>query len=162
LRTRDPILRALPWRGEDPRAVLQELRVALARNRDVILFARALVGRAPRRDRLARLSAVFAFVSQIAEASPPQDGVRDGVDWLLALANDPEGRALVLAALLSALGEKAAVEYRPGTSFVRVELAPADISRLPPHARLIVRQGRVFIPLDAKSARAPFAFTRSL
>lgn len=128
----------------------------------MILFARALVERAPRRDRLARLSAVFGFVAQIAEAPPPQDGVRDGVDWLLALASDPEGRALVLASLLSALGERASVEYRPGTSFVRVELAPADLLRLPPHARLIVRQGRVFIPLEARSARAPFAFTRSL
>ena len=105
---------------------------------------------------------MFGFVSQIAGAPPPQDEVHDGVDWLLALASDPEGRALVLAALLSALGEKATVEYRPGTSFVRVELAPADVGRLPPHARLIVRQGRVFIPLDARSARAPFAFTRSL
>jgi hypothetical protein len=142
--------------------VLQELRVALARNRDVILFARALVERAPRRDRLARLSAVFAFVSELAGAPTQDDGIRDGVDWLLALAGDPEGRALVLAALLSALGEKATVEYRPGSSFVRVELAAADVLRLPPHARLIVRQGRVFIPLDARSARAPFAFTRSL
>ncbi len=140
----------------------QELRVALARNRDVIRFARALVERVPRRDRLARLAAIFAFVTQIADARPPTDGIHDGVDWLLALASDPAGRALVLAALLAALGEKAWLEYRPLASFVRVELAPADLARLPPHARLIVRRGRVFIPLDARGPRAPFAFTRSL
>jgi hypothetical protein len=52
--------------------------------------------------------------------------------------------------------------YRPGGAFVRVELQAADIGRLPPHALLVERQGRFFIPLDARRARAPFAFLRAL
>lgn len=67
---------------------------------------------------------------------------------------------MILAALLLALGERAAVEYRPGLAYVRVELQAADVARLPPHASLFSRRGRFFIPLDARRARSPFAFLR--
>jgi len=114
------------------------------------------------RDRLARLAVLFTFVAHIVDAPPPDDGVRDGVDWLLALAGEEEGPSVILAALLLALGERAALEYRPGLAFVRVELEPADVARLPPHARLFSRRGRFFIPLDARRARSPFAFLKDL
>jgi len=84
--------------------------------------------------------------------------VRDGVDWLLTLAGEDEGPSVILTALLLALGERAAVEYRPGLAFVRVELQAEDVARLPPHARPWSRAGRFFIPLDARRARSPFAF----
>jgi hypothetical protein len=131
--------------------------LSLARNPDISAFAHALVERTPR-DRLARLTTVFSFVANLVEAKAPEDGVRDGVDWLLALAGEAEGRALILSSLLLALGERAAVESRAGSTFVRVELDPADVKRLPPHARPYSRCGRVFIPLDARRARAPFGF----
>lgn len=114
------------------------------------------------RDRLARLAALFTFVSHLVDAPPPDDGVRDGVDWLLALAGEDEGPSVILAALLLALGERAAVEYRPGLAYVRVELQAADVARLPPHASLFSRRGRFFIPLDARRARSPFAFLKDL
>ena len=142
--------------------VLHELSLSLARNRDVAAFARALVERAPVRDRLARLATLFSFVQHMVDAPPPEDGIRDGVDWLLALAGEQEGPSVILSALLLALGERAVVCYRPGGAFVRVELQAADIGRLPPHALLVERQGRFFIPLDARRARAPFAFLRAL
>jgi hypothetical protein len=69
---------------------------------------------------------------------------------------------VILAALLLALGERAAVRYRPGLTFVRVELDASDVARLPPHASLLQRRGRLFILLDARSARAPFAFVPDL
>lgn len=74
------------------------------------------------------------------------------------LAGEDEGPALILAALLLALGERAAVEHRAGVSYVRVELRAEDVARLPPHACLISRQGRFYVPLDARRARTPFAF----
>jgi hypothetical protein len=36
------------------------------------------------------------------------------------------------------------------------------VARLPPHASLFSRRGRFFIPLDARRARAPFAFLPDL
>jgi hypothetical protein len=141
---------------------LHDLSLSLARNRDIAAFARALIERAPVRNRTARLATLFSFVQQLVAAPAPADGVRDGVDWLLALAGEQEGPAVILTALLLATGERAAVCYRPGGTFVRVELHEADVARLPPHARLVERHGRYFIPLDARGARSPFAFRRAL
>jgi hypothetical protein len=141
--------------------VLHELSLSLARNKDIAAFSRALVARAPARDRLARLATLFSFVQHLVDAPPPDDGVRDGVDWLLALAGEAEGPSVILSALLLALGERAVVCYQPGGAFVRVELTAADVRRLPPHASLLQRSGRYFIPLDAKHARSPFAFLRA-
>jgi hypothetical protein len=141
--------------------VLHELSLSLARHRDIAAFARALVESAPARDRLARLATLFTFVQHLVDAPPPEDGIRDGVDWLLALAGEQEGPSVILSALLLSLGERAVVCYRPGGAFVRVELQAADVARLPPHALLAERRGRYFIPLDARGARSPFAFLRA-
>jgi hypothetical protein len=81
---------------------------------------------------------------------------------LLALAGADEGPSVILAALLLALGERASVQYRPGLTFVRVELRAEDVTRLPPHASLLSRRGRLFILLDARRARSPFAFVPGL
>jgi hypothetical protein len=142
--------------------VLHELSLSLARHRDIAAFARALVESAPARDRLARLATLFTFVQHLVDVPPPEDGIRDGVDWLLALAGEQEGPSVILSALLLSLGERAQVCCRPGGAFVRVELQAADVARLPPHALLAERRGRYFIPLDARGARAPFAFLRAL
>jgi len=142
--------------------VLHDLSLSLARNPDIAAFSRALIERAPARDRLARLATLFTFVQHLVDVPAPQDGVRDGVDWLLTLAGEDEGPSVILTALLLALGERAAVCYRPGGAFVRVELQAADVARLPPHALLAQRRGRFYIPLDARGARSPFAFLRAL
>lgn len=84
------------------------------------------------------------------------------MDWLLALAGEDEGPAVILAALLLALGERAGVDYRPGLTFVRVQLAAPDVARLPPHASLFSRRGRFFVRLDPRRARSPFAFLSML
>ena len=80
------------------------------------------------------------------------------MDWLLSIAGEDEGPAVILAALLQALGEKAAVEWRPGLPFVRVELSPLDLWRLPPYAEVLTRRGRHFVPLDPRRARTPLGF----
>lgn len=116
----------------------------------------------PRSDRLARLTALFGFVSHLVDAPEPSDGIRDGVDWLLALAGEDEGPAVILTALLLALGEHASLEHHAGLTFVRAELRPEDLARLPPHACLLSRRGRFFVPLDARRARSPFAFLPDL
>jgi hypothetical protein len=121
-------------------------------------FARTLVLGYRARDRMARVAAVFTFVNHLV-ASPPA-GVgecRDGVDVLLALAGEQEGPAVVLSALLQALGERAAVDYAPGTAFVRVEIRVEDLARLPPWSNLMVTSGRYYIPLDARRPRGPLA-----
>lgn len=146
----------------EQRQALHEASLALARNPDVAAFARALVAGAPRHDRLGRLALIFTFVSHLARSSPPAGGVRDGLDFLLALLAEDEGPALVLTALLLALGERAAIERAGRLAFARVELPVDDVARLPPHACLLRRRGRYFIPLDARGARSPFAFLPQL
>jgi hypothetical protein len=105
---------------------------------------------------MARLAAAFTFVNHLVSVPAPADGeYRDGVDVLLALAGEQEGPAVILAALLQALGERASVDYVPGMAYVRVELEPSDLSRLPPYANLFVSRGRYYIPLDARKPRGP-------
>jgi len=142
--------------GRGAPSALYALALALARHRDIVSFARALV-RGPRSgERLSRLASVFSFVCHLVDVPPPTDGrARDGVDLLLELAGEEEGPALILAALLLALGERAALSYTPGLAFVRVEIDPADLARLPPHADPILRNGRWYLPLDPRRARSP-------
>jgi hypothetical protein len=138
------------------RATPHALALALARHRDVVAFARALVRGRRASDRVSRLASVFSFVGHLVDVPPAADGgARDGVDLLLELAGDDEGPALILAALLLALGEKAALSYVNGLAFVRVELDHADLSRLPPHAGPILANGRWYLPLDPRRARSP-------
>lgn len=105
---------------------------------------------------MARLAAAFTFVNHLVNVPAPADAeLRDGVDVLVALAGEQEGPAVILAALLQALGERVSVDYVPGMAFVRVELAASDLSRLPPYADLLVTRGRYYIPLDARKPRGP-------
>ena len=105
---------------------------------------------------MSRLAACFTFVNSLVNVPPPADGeLRDGVDFLLALAGEQEGPAVILAALLQALGERVIVEYAPGMAFVRAELALEDLRRLPPYADLLIARGRFYLPLDVREARNP-------
>lgn len=148
-----------PRPSEAPRRALHELALSLARQPDVAAFARALVRVPTVRDRLARIAAVFTFVNTLVNVPAPRDGqMRDGVDLLLRLAGEEEGPAVILCALLQALGERASVVYAPGIAFVRVEVKVQDLSRLPPHAGLFSSRGRYYIPLDARQVRTPLGF----
>jgi hypothetical protein len=118
-------------------------------------FARSLAQGFRARDRMARVAAAFTFVNQLVGVPAPADGeYRDGVDVLLVLAGEQEGPAVILAALLQALGERASIDYVPGMAFVRVELEASDLARLPPYTDLLVARGRYYIPLDARKPRA--------
>lgn len=122
-------------------------------------FSRALVRRVSARDRLARIAAVFTFVSHLVDVPRSPDGrPRDGVDLIVALTGTAQGPSVILAAMLLALGERARLDYARGTAFVRVELDLADLARLPPHAGLMIRGGRCYLPLDARRSRSPLGF----
>ncbi len=136
---------------------LNALSLTLARQPDIVEFSRTLVQQ--KRDRLGRITAVFSFVSHLVDVPPaPPDEPRDGVDFLLALAGEQEGPAVILAALLRALGERVHLECTPQMVFVRVELGLADMARLPPYTNLMVARDRFFIPLDPRRSRSPLGF----
>ena len=138
---------------------LRSLAIALARDRAIVEFSRRLVRAISVRDRLGRLAALFTFVCHLVDVPPQGEGeVVDGVDCLLRLAGEDEGPAVILAALLQAVGERAAVEVGREVAFVRVELELGDLRRLPPHAALLVVAGRYYVPLDARGARKPLGF----
>lgn len=143
---------------EGPRAALHELILSLARRAEVVEFARALVVRYRARDRVGRLAAAFSFVAHLVDAPQPSGPPRDGVDLLLALAGEDEGPAVILGALLLALGERAGLECAPGFAFVRVALETNDLARLPPWADLRAEGGRAYLPLDPRRARTPLGF----
>jgi hypothetical protein len=125
----------------------------------VIAFARELTGRLPATGRLPRIAGVFTFVGHLVDVPPPASGEpRDGVDVLLALAGEQEGPALILAALLLALGERAFLAKAAGRLYVRVEIEPRDLWRLPPFAQPILSGGRCYLPLDPRRARSPLGF----
>jgi hypothetical protein len=93
------------------------------------------------------------------DCPPSWEGeARDGVDVLLMLAGEDEGPAVIVSAMLLALGEHATLDYAPGMPFVRVELEFGDLAKLPPHAGLIQARGRFYLPLDARRARGPLGF----
>ena len=126
----------------------------------MIKFARQVVRRAPPQ-RLARVAALLTFVGRLIDSREagrePRRG-HNGVDLMLAALGGHRGPAVVLAALLMALGERARVECTREMAFVQVELAAADLLRLPPFARVHVRSGRYFLPLDARRGRIPLGF----
>jgi hypothetical protein len=145
-------LEVSPW-------ALHSLALSLARQPDVAGFARALARVPAVRDRLGRIAAVFTFVNTLVNVPASADGrMRDGVDVLLRLAGEENGPAVILCALLQALGERASIVCGPGRSFVRVEVEARDFPRLPPHAGLFSCRGRYYIPLDAREARSPLGF----
>ncbi len=127
------------------------------------------------RDRLGRIAALFTFVGQLTRAldlpadaagaraatGPETAGaLRAGVEALVHVAGPDAGRAVLLAALLKAAGERAQIDYARELVFVRVEIDLADAARLPPHAALIVagRRGRVYLPLWVRHACSPLGF----
>jgi hypothetical protein len=126
----------------------------------VVAFARRLVRRVPPPDRIGRVASVFTFVGHLVDVAPSRR-LRDGTDLLLALAGTGDGPALIVTALLQALGERAQLEYTREMVFVRVELEAVDLLRLPPHASLVLRRarpGRFLLPLDPRRARIPLGF----
>jgi hypothetical protein len=134
--------------------------VALARSPVVIGFARTLAAHAPARaqDRLARLSTVFRFVSALSEAHVHCDPPRDAVDVLFDRLGGQRSPAVLLSALLLALGEHAELECTREMAFVRVALSPEDLRRLPPHAAPVRSAGRVYLFLDPRRSKSPFGF----
>jgi hypothetical protein len=122
----------------------------------VVVFARALVTRRPCPHRLARVAAVFSFVARLVDGAEPMRD--DRVARLLWLAGRERGPAVILAALLLALGEKARVECTREIAFVSVSLEAKDLALLPPHAKLRPRGRGVDLPLDPRGARSPLGF----
>ena len=141
------------------RPSLHALAISLARNPDVVEFARSVVRGWCARDRVGRISAAFTFVSHLVDVPPPDDdGVVEGVDHLLRLAGAREGPAVILCALLLAMGERASLDEASGLPFVRVEIEAGDLARLPPHAGPFLEGGRVYLPLDSRDARSALGF----
>jgi hypothetical protein len=127
----------------------------------LIKFARQVVRRWPSQHRLARVASLLTFVGRLIDSRLPAGAGptgHNGVDLLLAALGGHRGPAVVLAALLMALGERARVECTREMAFVQVELSAADLPRLPPFARVHLRGGRYFLPLDARRGRIPLGF----
>ena len=126
----------------------------------MVLAASRVVRALDARDRLARIAALFTFVSQLAAGESAAVELRDGVDVLVRVAGPEAAPALLLAALLKAAGERAQLDYARDLVFVKVEIDPADAARLPPHAALIVarRRARLYLPLWVRHARSPLGF----
>lgn len=129
----------------------------------MIKFARQVVRRSPSQHRLARIAALLTFVGWLIDSRAPERASRpatdhNGVDLMLAALGAHRGPAVVLAAMLMALGERARVECTREMAFVQVELGAADLLALPPFARVHVRGGRYFLPLDARRGRIPLGF----
>jgi hypothetical protein len=141
------------------RQSLHTLAISLARSADVVEFARSIVGGWNARDRVGRISAAFTFVSHLVDVPAPEDdGFREGVDHLLQLAGVREGPAVILCALLLAMGERASIDGASGLPFVRVEIGDTDLARLPPHAGPFLQHGRLYLPLDSRDARSSLGF----
>lgn len=109
------------------------------------------------------MAALLTFVgrlidSRAGERAGGETTGHNGVDLMLAALGGHRGPAVVLAALLMALGERARVECTREMAFVQVELHAADLLGLPPFARVEVRGGRYFLPLDARRGRIPLGF----
>lgn len=112
------------------------------------------------RDRLGRIAALFTFVGHLIAGREGAVELGDGVAALVRIVGPEAAPAVLLAALLKAVGERAQLDYARDLVFVRVEIDPLEVRRLPPHAALIVsrRRGRVYLPLWARHARSPIGF----
>ena len=126
----------------------------------MVRAASRVVGALGARDRLARIAALFTFVSYLSREDAAAAELRDGVDVLVRLAGTDTAGAVLLAALLKAAGERAQVDYARGLVFVRVEIEPREAVRLPPHAALIVTRcrGRCYLPLWIRHAKGAMGF----
>jgi hypothetical protein len=141
-------------------AALHGLSLSLARQPCLVAFSRALVRRVAPRDRLGRIAAVFSFVSQAVDLRMATGVADPGLSALMRIAGPDQSAALVLCAMLKALGERARVERTRELAFVRVDIDLRDVARLPPHTLLLVSRGapRYSLPLDARRARSPLGF----
>lgn len=104
------------------------------------------------------MAAVFHFVGCLIDCPQAMGESEDGVDGLLALVGHERGPAVILTALLLALGERAELECTREMAFVRCEVSRDELSRVPPHARVFQRGGRYYIPLDPRRSRSPLGF----
>jgi hypothetical protein len=105
---------------------------------------------------MARVTAAYTFVRRLSQ------GEMEGRVALtlagLARAVGPDASAAVLlTALLLALGEHAEVDYARELVFVRVALRPEDLHHLPPHAAVLAKDGRPFLALAA-AGRIPLGY----
>jgi hypothetical protein len=109
------------------------------------------------------VAALLTFVGGLIDSRAPGPGTvnasgDDGLDRLLSALGGHRGPAVVLAALLMALGERARLECTREMAFVQVEIQPADLMLVPPFARVHERNGRYYLPLDARRGRIPLGF----
>jgi hypothetical protein len=113
--------------------LLHSLSLALARHPGLVACTRTLTR--TRRERLARIALIFEFVRRLAVA----ESIRRARAQELREAGLREGDlpAALLWAMLRAAGERARVEYTREMAFVAVEVAGADVRRLPPWVRLL-------------------------
>lgn len=138
---------------------VHDLSIALARMPEMVELSRAVAGQQTRSDRLARIASLYTFVAYLCE--DPMAGVQrwyDGVDELMRVVGRQRGPAVALAALLRASGEHVELRDVAGICYVQVEVDAADLSKLPPHASLIEKRGRMYLPLDPRRARSPLGF----
>ena len=120
-----------------------------------------MVRRYAAQHRLARVSALLTFVGRWIDSRGERaeaGSAQSGADLVLGALGAHRGPAVVLAAMLMSLGERARVECTREMAFVQVELTAADVLRLPLFARVHVRGGRYFLPLDARRGRIPVGF----
>jgi hypothetical protein len=87
----------------------------------------------------------------------PDDAARDGTRMVLALAGRDHGPAVILAAMLLALGERALLLATGAASLVRVRIGSRELAALPPYAT-VVRSAGWYLVLDPRSARRPLGF----
>lgn len=146
----NPVARCSQFRHRS----LLALAVSLARHPEISTFARNLADGWARGGRIGRISASFTFVSHLVD-TPRGPQAADGVSWLLERLGPERGPAVLLAAVLLALGERAQVESTREISFVRVEIEPGDLGDLPPHAELLLANGRTYLPLDPRRHSRP-------
>jgi hypothetical protein len=124
----------------------------------VVDFVRDLVEERAAGDRLSRVTTVFTFVSQLVVNGGAPTSAPTALLPLQPLLAFREGPAILLCALLKALGEQARLERTREMTFVCVAIDTEDVARLPPHARLLADASRLEIPLDPRQVRTPLGF----
>ena len=130
----------------------------MARHPEVVRLSRALTDGQGPSDRLARIASLFTFVSHLVDDPCAVSAYPDGVDALMRLVGPRRGPAVALAAMLRATGERVHLDEVAGYCYVQVQVEAADIDKLPPHAALLEKRGRLYLPLDPRRARAPLGF----
>lgn len=102
------------------------------------------------------MAAVFTFVAQLGR--PGATPVESCVRALLQSTRPKDAPAVILCALLMALGERAHIECTREMAFVRLELSLRQIAHLPPHAHLARLGTAQYVSLDARGWGIPLGF----